>query len=85
MNDAHLDLAHRLVGELGQYAKAIDQYGNDRIAACMRNAASLLTLMIDEAELAKAQEALETAKARRDVDRSPSAVWRNATAEHDDG
>ena len=84
MTEAQLDLAHKLVGDIGHCVRAMEQYGNGRIADTMRNAGSLLQAMIDEYELVKAQEALETAKARRE-DRSPSAVWRNATAEHDDG
>ncbi len=50
MTEPQIDLAHLLVSELSQYARAIDQYGNGRIAACMRNAASLLQAMVDEHE-----------------------------------
>jgi hypothetical protein len=46
-----LDLAHKCASELSMYAKAIDQYGNQRIAATMRNAADLLIQMIAEAEV----------------------------------
>jgi hypothetical protein len=49
MTKAQLDLAYRLAGELSIYAKAIDQYGNQRISACMRNAASILEQMVEEA------------------------------------
>jgi hypothetical protein len=50
MTEAQCDMAFRLVSELSIYAKASDQYGNSRMAACMRNAASLLAKMLEEAE-----------------------------------
>ena len=67
MTDGQLDLAYKLVSELSMYAKAVDQYGNAQIAAAMRNAASLLQAMVDEAELTKAKElATELMERRRD-------------------
>jgi hypothetical protein len=51
MTRAQIDLAYRCASELVMYARAIDQYGNQRIAACMRNASDLLTRMVEEAEL----------------------------------
>jgi chaperonin GroEL (HSP60 family) len=50
LTEAQLKLAYELVSELSMYARAIDQYGNQRIAAAMRNAASLLSQMIAENE-----------------------------------
>jgi hypothetical protein len=71
MTDAQLDLAHKLVSELSMYAKAIDQYGNVQIAAVMRNAASLLQVMVDEAELAQAKELATELMERRRENPSP--------------
>jgi hypothetical protein len=51
MTKAQLDLAHKCAAELSMYAQAIDQYGNQRIATCMRNASDLLLRMVEEAEL----------------------------------
>jgi hypothetical protein len=50
MTKADIDLAHRLVGELGHCVRAMEQYGNDRIASTMRNTISLLQKMVDENE-----------------------------------
>jgi hypothetical protein len=75
---AQIDLAHRLIGDLGHCAKAADQYVNARLASTMRNAASLLQVMVDE------YEAVEPTT-MGGIDRSPSAVWQNAVREHDDG
>jgi hypothetical protein len=69
MTDAQLNLAHRLVSELSMYVKALDQnnIGNGSMIACLRNAASLLQIMVDEAELAQAKElATELMERRRD-------------------
>jgi len=78
MTKAQLDLAHKTIGDLGHCVRAMEQYGNERIAGCMRNAASLLQQMIDE------YEAAEPAK-MGSIDRSPSAVWRNAVEEDSRG
>ena len=59
MTEAQLDLAHKLVGDIGHCVHAMEQYGNGRIADTMRNAGSLLQQMIDEYELAEARQALE--------------------------
>jgi hypothetical protein len=50
MTKADIDLAHKLVGELGHCAHAMDQYGNGRIGGIIRAAASLLEKMVDEAD-----------------------------------
>ena len=50
MTKAQLDLAHKTVGDLGHCVRAMEQYGNDRIASTMRVAASLLQAMVDEYE-----------------------------------
>ena len=50
MTKAQLDLAHKTIGDLGHCVRAMEQYGNERIAGCMRNAASLLQQMVDENE-----------------------------------
>lgn len=57
MTSAEIDLAHKLVGDLGICAKAADQYVNANMAAVMRTAAALLQQMIDEYEAAEAEEA----------------------------
>jgi hypothetical protein len=59
MTKADIDLAHRLVGELGHCAHAMDQYGNARIGGIIRAAANLLEKMVKEAE-----EAFEAARPR---------------------
>jgi hypothetical protein len=53
-----LDLAYRTASELSMYAQAIDQHGdgNARIASAMRNAASLLMKMVEEAEQSEGAE-----------------------------
>jgi microcystin degradation protein MlrC len=50
MTKAQLDLAHKTASELSMYAAAANQYGHSGMAAAMRNAASLLTKMVEEAE-----------------------------------
>jgi len=68
MTDAQLDLAHKLVSELSMYASAIDHHGYASVSAAMRNAASLLQVMVDEAELANAKElATELMERRRET------------------
>ena len=54
MNKAQIDLAHKTIGDLGHCARAADQYVNARLASTMRNAASLLQVMVDEYEQAMA-------------------------------
>jgi hypothetical protein len=83
MTKAQIDLAHTLVSELTMYAKAIDQYGNARISASMRNAASLLQVMVDEAEAPELPLSDEPTS-MGGVDRSPSMVWNNSVKGHDD-
>ncbi len=56
MTKAQLDLAHKTIGDLGHCVRAMEQYGNERIAGCMRNAASLLQQMVDENETAEQAE-----------------------------
>lgn len=56
MTKHEIDLAHKLVGDLGICAKAADQYVNANMAAAMRNAAALLQKMIDEYEAAEQAE-----------------------------
>jgi len=56
MTRAQIDLAHRTVGDLGHCVTVIEQYGNERIAGCMRVAASLLQQMVDENETAEQAE-----------------------------
>jgi hypothetical protein len=56
MTKAQLDLAHKTIGDLGHCVRAMEQYGNAKIADCMRNAASLLQAMVDEAEAAEQSE-----------------------------
>ena len=51
MTRAQIDLAHKTAAELALYAKTLSQYGNERMAAPMRNASELLTRMVEEAEL----------------------------------
>jgi hypothetical protein len=50
MTKADLDLAHKTAGDLAMYAKYVDQLGHARLAACVRNASSLLQKMVEEAE-----------------------------------
>ena len=50
MNNAQLDLAHKTIGDLGHCVRAMEQYGNGKIAGVMRVAASLLQQMVDENE-----------------------------------
>jgi len=71
MNDAQLDLAHKLVGDIGHCVHAMEQYGNGRIADTMRNAASLLQAMIDEYELEAAKQAVAKIAERRQENPSP--------------
>lgn len=71
MTEAQLDLAHKLVGDIGHCVRAMEQYGNGRIADTMRNAGSLLQAMIDEYELVKAQEAVAKLAERRQENPSP--------------
>jgi len=71
MTDAQLDLAHKLVSELSMYAKALDGISNSGISAAMRNAASLLQVMVDEAELANAKELASELMERRRENPSP--------------
>ncbi len=52
MTKADIDLAHKLVGDLGHCVRAMEQYGNGKIASTMRNTTSLLQKMIDEYEAA---------------------------------
>ncbi len=78
MTKAQIDLAHRTVGDLGICARAADQYVNARLATVMRTAASLLQAMVDEYEAAE-PTTMGT------IDRSPSAVWRNAVEEDSRG
>ena len=56
MTKAQLDLAHKTVGDLGHCVRAMEQYGNARIASTMRVAASLLQAMIEEAEASTRSE-----------------------------
>jgi hypothetical protein len=56
MTKAQLDLAHKTVGDLGHCVRAMEQYGNARIASTMRVAASLLQAMIEEAEASPQSE-----------------------------
>lgn len=56
MTKYEIDMAHKLVGDLGICAHAADQYVNPSMAAVMRNAASLLQKMIDEYEAAEEVE-----------------------------
>lgn len=85
MTQADYDLAHKLVGDLGHCVRAMEQYGNARIANTMRNAASLLQKMIEENE--QAELPLEPQPTTMGgVDRSPSAVYRHGlTGGDDDG
>jgi hypothetical protein len=48
MTKADIDLAHKLVGELGHCARAMDQYGNGRIGGIVRAAANLLEKLVEE-------------------------------------
>ncbi len=48
MTKADIDLAHKLVGELGHCAHAMDQYGNARIGGIIRAAANLLEKLVEE-------------------------------------
>jgi hypothetical protein len=50
MTKADLDLAHKTAGDLAMYAKYVDQLGHAKLAACVRNASSLLQKMVEEAE-----------------------------------
>jgi len=50
LTKAQCDLAYNLVSELSVYADAIEKYGNQNISASMRNAASLLSQMVEENE-----------------------------------
>ena len=50
MTKADLDLAHKTAGDLAMYAKYIDQFGHTKLAACARNASTLLQKMVEEAE-----------------------------------
>jgi len=56
MTKAQLDLAHKTVGNLGHCVRAMEQYGNARIADTMRVAMSLLQAMIEEAEASTRSE-----------------------------
>jgi len=56
MTKAQLDLAHKTVGNLGHCVRAMEQYGNARIAGTMRVAASLLQAMVEEAEASTRSE-----------------------------
>jgi hypothetical protein len=56
MTKAQLDLAHKTIGDLGHCVRAMEQYGNAKIANAMRNAASLLQQMVDENETAEQAE-----------------------------
>jgi len=59
MTKAQLDLAHKTVGDLGHCVRAMEQYGNARIADTMRVAASLLQTMIEEYEAAEQAEKID--------------------------
>ena len=50
MTKADINLAHKTASELAMYAKYIDQLGHAKLAACVRNASSLLQKMVEEAE-----------------------------------
>jgi hypothetical protein len=66
MTKADIDLAHKTVGDIGHCVRAMEQYGNTRIASVLRIAASLLQKMVDEHER---DEQLE-------LSLSPSDVYR---------
>jgi hypothetical protein len=90
MTKAQIDLAHRTVGDLGICARAADQYVNARLATVMRTAASLLQAMVDEYEAAEPTTMVDEYEAAEPttmgtIDRSPSAVWRNAVEEDSRG
>jgi hypothetical protein len=85
MTQAQLDLAHKTIGDLGHCVRAMEQYGNAKIASCMRNAASLLQAMVDEAEQAELPLG-DQPTTMGGIDRSPSAVYRHGlTGGDDDG
>jgi hypothetical protein len=50
MTKAQIDLAHKTIGDLGHCVRAMEQYGNGKIAGTLRVAASLLQQMVDENE-----------------------------------
>jgi len=56
MTKAQLDLAHKTIGDLGHCVRAMEQYGNAKIAGTMRVAMSLLQAMIEEAEASEQSE-----------------------------
>jgi hypothetical protein len=56
MTKAQLDLAHKTIGDLGHCVRAMEQYGNAKIADKMRIAISLLQQMVDENETAEQAE-----------------------------
>jgi len=53
---AQLDLAHKTIGDLGHCVRAMEQYGNGKIASTLRVAVSLLQAMVDENETAEQAE-----------------------------
>jgi len=65
MTKADLDLAHKTAGDLAMYAKYIDQLGHAKLAACARNASTLLQKMVEEAEDAELS-AMKAVKADAD-------------------
>jgi len=53
MTSAELDQIHKLIGELGHYTKASEQYGHAGMAAAMRNAGAMLQRCLNELEAAE--------------------------------
>ena len=56
MTQAQLDLARKTIGDLGHCVRAMEQYGNGKIASTLRVAVSLLQAMVDENETAEQAE-----------------------------
>ena len=50
MTSEQADTAHKLIGDLGHCAVAMEQYGNGRIGGIIRRAVDLLEQMVAEAE-----------------------------------
>jgi hypothetical protein len=67
MTKADLDLAHKTAGDLAMYAKYVDQLGHAKLAACVRNASSLLQKMVEEAEAEEMQPKLPLEQLIRDA------------------
>ncbi len=86
MTKAQLDLAHKTIGDLGHCVRAMEQYGNGKIASTMRVAASLLQQMIDEYEAAEQIELpLDGANGQFKMKPAPSDVYRKGLTGDTDG